>query len=100
MIGHVDRAWSYSFQWGRAGDQLDIYHSTLTRLLARVPVGAALEVVNQFYASIATLLNGELEDIKFGKVADDVELSGLWTANNDARNFVILGDPAVRFAPR
>ncbi|MFI5456005.1 MAG: hypothetical protein ACHRXM_11200 [Isosphaerales bacterium] len=96
VVGHIDRAWSYSFQWGRAGDQLDIYHSTLTQLLAGVPVGAALEVVNQFYASIATLLNGELEDIKFGKLPDDVELSGLWTANNDARNFVILGDPAVR----
>jgi hypothetical protein len=98
VVGHIDRAWSYSFQWGRAGDQLDIYHSTLTQLLSGIPVGAALEVVNQFYASIATLLIGELEDIKFGKVADDMELAGLWTANNDARNFVILGDPAVRLA--
>ena len=96
VVGHIDRAWSYSFQWGRAGDQLDIYHSFLTQILAGTPIGAALDVVNQFYASIATLLNNELEDIKFGKSPDDLELSGLWTANNDARNFIILGDPAVR----
>jgi hypothetical protein len=99
VVGHVDRAWSFSFQWGRAGDQLDIYHSTLIQLFAGLPVGAALEVINQFYASIATLLNGELEDMKFGKTPDDRELAGLWAANNDARNFVVLGDPAVRLLP-
>jgi hypothetical protein len=96
VVGHIDRAWSYSFQWGRAGDQLDIYQSALSRLLAGVPVGATLEVMNQFYASIAVMLSNELEEIKFGKLPDDRELSSLWTANNDARNFVILGDPAVR----
>jgi hypothetical protein len=98
VVGHIDRAWSYSFQWGRAGDHLDNYQWALTQLLAGVPVGAAVEVFNMYYASIAVLLNGELQEIKFGKVADDVELSGLWTAHNDARNLVILGDPAVRLA--
>jgi hypothetical protein len=98
VVGHIDRTWSYSFQWGRAGDQLDVYHSVLTQLLAGVPVGGALEVLNQFYASVATLLGNELEDIKFDKVPDDTELAGLWTANNDARNFVLLGDPAVHLA--
>jgi hypothetical protein len=96
VVGHIDRAWSYSFQWQQAADQLDIYQSILTQLMAGIPVGAALDVLNQFYASIATLLNHELEEIKFGKEPDEIELSGLWTANNDARNFVILGDPAVR----
>jgi hypothetical protein len=37
-----------------------------------------------------------IEDIGFGKVPDDLELSRMWTANNDARGFAILGDPAVR----
>jgi hypothetical protein len=96
VVGHIDRAFSYSFAWGRAGDQLDVYQSMLTQLLAGSPVGAAIEVMNQFYASIATMLGNELEDIRYGKIPDDAELAGLWTANNDARNFVILGDPAVR----
>jgi hypothetical protein len=95
-LGHVDRAWSHSFQWGRAADQLDIYHSVLAQLMAGVPVGGALEVFNQLYASIATMLDNVLEDVKFGATPNDAELAGLWTAANDARNFVLLGDPAAR----
>jgi hypothetical protein len=37
-----------------------------------------------------------LEDAKYGKQIDALELSGLWTANNDARGYAVIGDPAVR----
>jgi hypothetical protein len=96
VVGHIDRAFTYSFQWPRAGEQLDVYHSTLAQLLAGFPVGAALEMLTLFYASIATTLNNELEDLRFGGAPNYADLAWLWTANNDARNFIVLGDPAVR----
>jgi hypothetical protein len=96
VIAHIDRAWSYSFHWPSVGPQTTVYESALARLAAGKTVGYAFEYFNDRYAAIASDLTDLLEEIKYGKVADHLEVAGAWTANNDARGFVVLGDPAVR----
>jgi hypothetical protein len=96
VVAHVERAWSYSFSWPGAGPQLQTFESSLTQIAAGDRVGAALEYVNDRYAQLAAMLAMQIEEAKFQKNIDELELARTWTAHNDARSYVIVGDPAVR----
>lgn len=96
VVGHVERAWSYSFASPGAGDDLTVFEGALEQLMAGGRLGAAMSFFSQKYADLAVSLNGVLEDERFGAERNDAMVAGLWTANNDARSYVIVGDPAVR----
>lgn len=97
VIGHVERAWGYSFAWPGAGAHLVTFEETFNKLLDGYPVGSAVEVFNERYAELATEVTTKVEEYEDNP--DDVdarEFAGLWTAHNDARGYVVIGDPAVR----
>jgi hypothetical protein len=96
VVGHVDRAWGFSLVWPGAGPQTTVFESTLRRLLDGQPVGWAMEFFNQRYAELASDLAAEVESLGFGKTLDEKVIADLWTASHDARNYTIVGDPAVR----
>jgi hypothetical protein len=100
VVGHVERAWGYSFLEQGDGSQfvrqIDVYRSALTELMQGCRIGRAMEYFNERFAAVSVGLNQQLEDISYGKQVDELLVANLWTTNNDARNYVILGDPAVR----
>ncbi|MFE5589997.1 hypothetical protein [Streptomyces sp. NPDC056549] len=101
FVSHVDRAWSCSFLWGGLDPQITAMTSTLLGVLDGNRIGHAMEYLSSRYAEISTELTSKLDLIeRVGLRVENRDLIGLWTANNDARNYIVLGDPAVRAVRR
>jgi hypothetical protein len=97
FIGHVERAWGTSFMWPGAGAQRQTFTSSLQGLLDGWRVGHAMEYFGSRYAELGSDLSLTLERISnWHERVEDSLLVDMWTANNDARSYVIVGDPAVR----
>jgi len=100
VIGMADRVWGWALNGVRSQGPTALIRSLLLKLLEGQRIGAAMEVIAERYAERASALSTELEEREFGKESDNQWLVDIWTAANDARAMILLGDPAVRLAPR
>jgi hypothetical protein len=101
FVGHVERAHGSSFLWdatdGTSRSNIRPFDALVSRLMRGMPVGAALEPLNERYAELCADLAHQREEIEQSARAPDLGLlAGLWMASNDARGYVIFGDPAAR----
>ncbi|HEX5839415.1 MAG TPA: hypothetical protein VFY26_16380 [Anaerolineales bacterium] len=95
VFAHVERAWGSSIVWDNSVQELESFNSMIQALLNGKPAGFATEYFNERYAEISAMLTEELQNTS-PENQDDVKIAGMWTSNNDARNYAFLGDPAVR----
>jgi hypothetical protein len=98
VVGHVDRGWTYSFVWSVGGRDLTAVGSledSVKRLLLGDRLGHALRPLQRRGAALSSRLALTLDRVRLGVPVDPAHLADLWVNHNDARNFVVLGDPAV-----
>lgn len=97
FVGHVERAWGCSFISHRVGPQHDVFLSALRALIGGRRIGHAMEFFDDRYSALTAELHEQLDGVrKSGDKPDARHMARLWTENNDARSYLLLGDPAVR----
>ena len=96
VLGHVERAWGYSIKPPGVGAQLQPFRNLIGRILSGEPVGNSTKDFSDKYAVLSAELLSELDESQPGGKPKDSELAWKWIERNDAQNYVVLGDPAVR----
>jgi len=95
VIGHVDRLWTYSFM-PNGESQLSCHLEMLKAVMQGYPVGFSMRRFHDRYTALSSLLvenfwrRENLEDVS------EYETLRLNRAVADARNYIVIGDPAVR----
>ena len=94
VMAHVDRAWSWSFQSGSGLPQNQVIRSTIEAVMQGARVGQAGDFFNLQWATLAALLG--VQQGRHIQPVSPAALGNLFIARDDARNYTLLGDPAVR----
>ncbi|MBN9684348.1 MULTISPECIES: hypothetical protein [unclassified Corallococcus] len=104
VMGHVDLAWTYSFQdmTCLARDRPSRFMGLLSSLVegsrAGVGLSALLRSFNLANMELTTLYDQEEFARRSGRdsAVNPVDLAHLWMLRHDLAGYILLGDPAVR----
>jgi hypothetical protein len=96
VIGHIDRAWAYTFVSRRNSGQVQGFRDVLARLVDGRRIGYATDQFNIRWSALSTELSEAIANYRNEPDRYFTTLANRWVARDDARNYVVLGDPAVR----
>jgi hypothetical protein len=90
ILAHVDRIWATSILWDAAIPQIEAFEQAVRTMIDGKPVGVAHHFFASRYAELASHLSAARAKLNDRKNVM-LELETL-----DARNFILIGDPAFR----
>jgi hypothetical protein len=97
VIAHVDRAFSYGFEDVMGTPQEQLLRSPVELLMKGHRAGMAADPLNLQWSALAAqlglALGGNLPGMPQPRSS---VVANLFIARDDARNYIVLGDPAVR----
>jgi hypothetical protein len=96
VLAHIERAWAYSFQGPRKSPQIQGFRDVIGRLLSGERIGQATDMFNMRWGVLSAQLSDAQAERAEGRDISLNTLGNLWISRDDARNYMILGDPAVR----
>jgi len=97
VVGRVERTWLLEQPGGERTDHnLETFEDIFRYLLTGARIGHALRPLAERYVELTVHLSDTLEQMQSGEETPEELLAFLWTAKTEARNTILLGDPAVR----
>lgn len=94
VLGHIDRSWSYSYEVsGQPMDQS--FRDVLTKLMNGYRFGSATDQFNFRWAALSIPLTDTLQRMQTRRGLE-TQAAQQWVARDDARNYILHGDPAIK----
>ena len=94
VLAHIDRAWAYSFRDG-SNPQIQGFSDVIARIMWGDRLGLATDQFNMRWANLSRGLAETLDKAQSGLMVNPKILANQWVARDDARNYIVFGDPAV-----
>ena len=95
VIAHIDRAFAYAFENTEGTAQVQVLRNPLDLLMKGQRVGMAADAFDLQWSAYAAEL-GLMVGRNSSATPSPATLANFYIARDDARNYVVLGDPAVR----
>lgn len=95
VLGHVDQVHFTLTDGGDEAMEYRTFHHIIGSLLQGHSVGWSMRPMVDRYAVLATELSALLQNRQTGQEVPEDLIGHLWRGQREARNYIILGDPAV-----